>query len=156
MQFRAVRIAEIKAAVMGPAQVLWKRLVQMEDRFDLGIQEGRLAAEIDPAQCGGDQTDIAVGIKHDGFQHPREAIPLFQQRSDLTALRAIPAAHHDVRERFCYGAAQGNPFACGVEQPPFPSSGSPTLSTCDWNLRLQADDEASGEHSALHVSAVNR
>ena len=74
----------------------------------------------------------------------------------LTALWAIPAAHHDLREWICCGVAQGNPFTCCVEQTPFPSSGSPTLSACDGNLRLQADDEASGEHPALHVSAVNR
>ena len=97
LQFRAVRITEIKAAVMGPAQVLRQRLVQMEDRLDLGIQKGRFATEIDPAQSSGDQTDLTVRMKHDGFKHSLETIPLLQQRSDLNALLVVPTAHHDVR-----------------------------------------------------------
>ena len=43
LQFRSVRIAEIKAALMGLAQVFRQRLVEVDDCLDLGVQKGWFA-----------------------------------------------------------------------------------------------------------------
>ena len=96
LQFRTVGIAEIEAALSGLAQVLRQGLVQVDDRFDLGVQKGWLASEINPPKAGRDQTDVTVGMQLNGLQPSLEAIPLSQQRSDLVALLLVPASHPDV------------------------------------------------------------
>ena len=78
MQFRTVWIAQIKSAWPGLAQVLRQRVVEVDDRVDLSVQKGWFASEVDPAQSGGNQADVAVRVKHDGSKHSLEAIPLLQ------------------------------------------------------------------------------
>ena len=104
----------------------------------------------------GDQADVAVRLKHDGFQHPLEAIPLLKQGRNQAALLVIPTAHQDVCSWLWGCVGQRDPMPFRIQQAPFPSCGTLTLRLSDGDLWFQADDQTGGQHLALHLSTAHR